>query len=463
MSKMMWGGRFEAAPHPTLLDLTESITTDFRLLPYDVIATKAHARSLVAAGLLEPDRLADVDLVCDELLGEWLEGNVDVSSADEDVHTLVERWLTDRLGETGARIHAGRSRNDLVATDLRLWCRDAAAECAALVSRLVTKIADLAEEHSATVMPGYTHLQRAQAVSLGFHLAAHGFALLRDGDRFVAAGAAAEVSTLGAGALAGTTLPLDPSIAARELEFEKTFDNAMDAVSDRDFACDLAYAAALCGVHLSRLGEEIVLWTTAEFGFARLSDEWSTGSSMMPQKRNPDLAELVRGRSAAAIADLTGLLTLLKGLPLAYDRDLQEDKGFLFGSVDRVHRGLRAVDGLLDALEFDVAAMAQAAAQSGTWATDVAEALVARGLPFREAHRVVGALVGDLSARGLVLEDANEEVLASHHSLLPGLDTARLRDPATGIRTRSNAGGTGPDRVREQAQALRARAGALRT
>ena len=451
---MLWGGRFEAPPHPEALRLTSSIG-DMRLLEHDVAATKAHARALAEAGLLEPDEVSKIDNVLDELV-EQRRGLSTAPPCDvEDVHSFVEKVLIDRLGETGARIHAGRSRNDLVATDLRLWCRDAAGEILGLVVDLLDVIAALGEEHAEVVMPGYTHLQRAQPVSLGFHLLAHGFALARDGRRFAAALDAANTSALGAGALAGTTLPLDPARVAAELRFPEVFGNAMDAVSDRDFACDLVYAAALCGVHLSRLAEEIALWTTAEFGFARLPDEWSTGSSMMPQKRNPDLAELARGRAAGGIADATGMLCLLKGLPLAYNRDLQEDKGFLFSAVDRVASSLVAMKHLLAAIRFDRERLAEAAAAGSAWATDLAESLVQRGVPFRDAHAAIGSLVATLEATGGDLASASPAELQRHHDELRAAD-AEFADPRAGLYARDGVGGTHPDRVREQAKQLRA-------
>jgi argininosuccinate lyase len=373
---------------------------------------------------------------------------------------MVERELTERLGETGARIHAGRSRNDLVATDFRLWCRARSAELVRLTAELIEVLARRALEHKDTVMPGYTHLQRAQPVSLGFHLLAHGWALLRDTERFKAARSAADESALGAGALAGTTLPLDPELAARELGFNRVFDNAMDAVAQRDFACDLVYASALCGVHLSRLAEELVLWSSTEFGFAVLPDDWSTGSSMMPQKRNPDLPELVRGRSAAGIGDLTAMLTLLKGLPLAYDRDLQEDKEIVFGAVDRISGCLEGIAGMIAALSFSGDRLAAAAAGAGTWATDLAEALVGRGVPFRAAHEATGRLVASLEERGIDLSAADESLLQEHHQSFDVSDIT-FADPRVGMTARRGPGATAPHVVAEQARALVARANAV--
>jgi argininosuccinate lyase len=461
-SSALWGGRFQRGPHPEMIALTSSIDTDIRLLPHDVAATKAHARVLVKAGLLDAGDLDAIDDVCDELVGRWRRGELVPAPGDEDVHTLVERTLTEKLGEIGKRIHAGRSRNDLVATDLRLWCKDAAGRAIDLLGELIQTIASFAGAHKETVMPGYTHLQRAQPVSLAFHMLAHGFALVRDVERFRAAHAAADVSALGAGALAGNTLELDPSIAAGELGFEDVFANAMDAVSDRDFASDLLYASALCGVHLSRLAEELVMWTSSEFGFARIADDWSTGSSMMPQKRNPDVAELVRGRAAGGISDLNGLLVLLKGLPLAYDRDLQEDKEYVFRALDRIESSIVAMTRLLGALRLDKDRMVRAATGGAAWATDLAEALVIRGVPFRDAHEAVGGLVADLESQGVALADAPPELLARHHPLLRPSDRAAA-DPLASLKGRSSPGGAAPERVDEQIAALMHTLGAVRS
>jgi argininosuccinate lyase len=452
----LWGGRFARGPHPEMMAFTASIATDLRLLPYDAAATRAHARVLVKAGLLNPADLEALDRVCDDLVHRWERGELVPGPDDEDVHTLVERALTDRLGGVGRRIHAGRSRNDLVATDLRLWCKDAAARLIDALASLAEVVASFAEAHKETVMPGYTHLQRAQPISFAFHMLAHGFSFARDAARFRAAYDSANVSPLGAGALAGNTLGLDPAIGAAELGFDDVFANALDAVSDRDFAGDLLYAAAVCSVHLSRLAEEIVLWTSAEFAFARIADDWSTGSSMMPQKRNPDVAELARGRSAGAISDLTGFLALLKALPLAYDRDLQEDKEYVFRALDRVEGSVSAMTHLLGAIRLDKERMAQAAAGGASWATDLAEALVLRGVPFRDAHEAVGGLVADLEERGMELAAAPPSVLRDHHPLLAEV-RAPAADPVAAIARRSGHGGPAPERVDEQIEQLRGR------
>ena len=447
----LWSGRFEGGPDPTMLGFTGSLDIDLRLLPYDVAATEAHAHVLNHAGLLSDDDVSQITSALARILDEWRDGALEIGD-DEDVHSLVERVLTEQLGDAGRRIHAGRSRNDLVATDFRLWCKDAAQDAQDALGDLVRSITDLAERHAETLLPGYTHLQRAQPVSLGFHLLAHGFALARDIDRFRSAYEAADVSALGAGALAGNTLGLDPYVATQKLDMSHTFDNAMDAVSDRDFATDLLYASAMCTIHLSRLAEEIVLWSSSEFGFVRLADDWSTGSSMMPQKRNPDVAELTRGRAGTLIGDLTSLLGVLKGLPLAYDRDLQEDKEIVFGGFDRALGCVRAMTGLLVSIRFDHEAMSAAASAGSSWATDLAEALVLRGVPFRTAHEEVGRLVAELEKDGSSL---TAEVLTNRPPFLPA--DIDLVPPDASMRRRDTRGGTAPARVAEQIEQLRSK------
>jgi argininosuccinate lyase len=457
MTDPLWGGRFSGRPDREMARLTSSIATDIRLLPYDLRSTKAHARALVKAGLLDAGDASTIEDACDQILADFERSALVPTEDDEDVHSFVERVLTERIGEAGRRIHAGRSRNDLVVTDLRMWAFDAATQLATATADLIEALVEVAEDHVETVMPGYTHLQRAQPVTLAYHLAAHGFALARDGERLRFARSEADVSGLGAGALATSTLPLDREVAAAELSFQTSFDNAMDVVSDRDFAVDLIYASALCCVHLSRLAEEIVVWTTAEFGFATVADEWSTGSSMMPQKRNPDMAELIRGRAGVAIGDVPAALALLKGLPLAYDRDLQEDKEIVFRAVDRARGCLEGMTGLVRAVRFDASAMAGAAAEGGAWATDAAEALVARGVPFRDAHHAIGRLVARLESDPAAPDDA--ELRTFHPELRP---EDIVTDPATSVARRSGPGGPSPDAVRAQLAELRTRAASFR-
>jgi argininosuccinate lyase len=451
---MLWSGRFARPPAPEMLRLSRSIDVDVRLLEADIRSTKAHAHVLAASGLLEPGEVDAIQNACDQLLSDYQGNRCAPMERDEDVHSFVERELTTRAGRTGARLHAGRSRNDLVAADLRLWCKDAAMALQARTTAVLGALVARAEELEDAIIPGYTHLQRAQSVPLAYHFLAHGFALARDVRRFEGAWKAADRSPLGAGAMAGTTLPLDPSVGAAQLAFGSVFDNGMDAVSDRDFACDLLYAISVAGVHLSRIAEEIVLWTTSEFAFARLPDEWSTGSSMMPHKRNPDLAELVRARAAGGIGDLTAMLTLLKGLPFAYNRDLQEDKDLVFRAVDRLMGSLEAAAHLVGSLEIDVARTEAAATNPGAWATELAESLVVRGVAFRDAHFAVGRLVATLESQGLGLADATVGDLTAAHPLLQRADVA-LANPRRGVEARTGHGATAPAEIARQIDALR--------
>jgi argininosuccinate lyase len=358
-----------------------------------VAGSIAHARGLRAAGLLDARRLSAIERGLRRVLKEASGADFEIRSSDEDVHTLVERRLTEIDPDAGHRLHAGRSRNDQVALDLRLWCRDA---CAALVARLSALAAALAEQalrHADWPMPGYTHLQRAQPVTVGHHLLAHAQPLLRDAGRARHAYEAADALPLGAGALAGSTLPLRRDVVARELGFSRQLENSIDAVSDRDFALDVVYACASIGLHLSRFGEDLVLWASSEFGFLSLADEVATGSSLMPQKKNPDMAELLRGRSGRALGAFTALAAVLKGLPLAYDRDLQEDKLALFAAVHNAVECLDAARLLVERLEFDHLRLEAAASDPQLLATDSAERMVEEGVPFREAHEQVGRSV----------------------------------------------------------------------
>ena len=375
MSGPLWSGRLAGGLDPVILDFTASLEVDRRLLPFDLRASSVHVRMLARQGLLEPE-LAERIV---EALGRV---EIEPDAADEDVHSAIER----RLGELGPRVHAGRSRNDQVQTAMRLWVKDACARAAAAVRELGGALLDQAGSAGQAVMPGYTHGQRAQPVWLGQHLAAHVWALVRDLRRLAAVSEAADVCPLGAGALAGSSLPLDPDWVAAELGFARRFENSLDAVSDRDYVSGIVYASALCMVHLSRLAEELVLWTSAEYGFAELDDSAATGSSMMPQKKNPDAAELTRGKAGTAIGRLAGLLATLKGLPLAYNRDLQEDKRAAFDQVDDLLGALGAMTVCVRGLTFRPERMAAAANDGATVATDVAEQLVREGVAFREAH-----------------------------------------------------------------------------
>ena len=382
----LWSGRLEGGLHPDVLALTQSLDIDQRLLPYDVAASQAHVRMLGRQGIIPAAEAAQIE----DALGQVA---IDDGATDEDVHSLIERQLVAMLGDTGRRVHAGRSRNDQVATAFRLWCRTHAYRLQLAVADLQQALLGVAERDGTTVLPAFTHLQRAQPVPLAHHVAAHAWALQRDVGRFAAAQDAANVSPLGAGALAGSSLPLDPAGVAADLGMRTSFVNSLDAVSDRDFAADLLYACALCLVHCSRMGEELILWTSQEFGWAALADDVATGSSMMPQKKNPDVAELARGRSGTAIGRLTGLLATMKGLPLTYNRDLQEDKEGVFAQVDATIGVLRLLQLAYEGLTIDAAKMRAAAADGTTVATDVAEALVRGGMPFRDAHTEVATRI----------------------------------------------------------------------
>ena len=388
----MWGGRFRRRLLPELERFSSSLSVDFELYPYDVAGSMAHARGLAAAGILKPGQLAAIERGLRRIKRELDAGSFKFVDSDEDIHTAIERRLTE-LTTAGAALHAGRSRNDQVALDLRLYCRAAAAEAVAAIGGLVDALASQATAHADWPMPGYTHLQRAQPVTVGHHLLAHAEPVLRDAQRFRYAYDSADEMPLGSGALAGTTLPLRRELVAKELGFSRLTANSIDAVSDRDFALDLLHACLAASLHLSRLGEDVVLWATAEFGFVVLEDEISTGSSLMPQKKNPDIAELLRGRAGRAVGGYASLATTMKGLPLAYDRDLQEDKPAVFAAVEGTLESLRAAQLLVQHLRFDRERLASAASDAAMLATDAADQLVRRGTPFRRAHEQVGEAV----------------------------------------------------------------------
>jgi argininosuccinate lyase len=379
---------------PQLERFSSSLELDYELYPYDIQGSVAHARGLAAAGLITRTQLGAIERGLRRIQRELDNGQFKFEPSDEDIHTAIERRLTE-LTPAGASLHTGRSRNDQVALDLRLYCRDRAREAMVRIAGVVDSLAAQAEAHAAWLMPGYTHLQRAQPVTVGHHLLAHAEPLMRDAARFRAAFESAGTMPLGSGALAGSTLPLHRRAVARELGMRELTANSMDAVSDRDFALDLAYACVATSVHLSRLGEDVVLWASSEFGFVRLADEVSTGSSLMPQKKNPDIAELLRGRAGRSLGGFVALATVLKGLPLAYDRDLQEDKAALFAAVENTLESVEAADLLVRHLVFDRERLAEAAADPLLLATDVAEDLVRGGMPFRQAHETVGRQVRD--------------------------------------------------------------------
>ncbi|MDD9370226.1 MAG: argininosuccinate lyase, partial [Acidimicrobiales bacterium] len=386
----LWHGRFEGGPAAELLAFTVSLDVDRRLAADDLTGSRAHVRGLTRAGILSDDESGVVLAALDRVEDELQTGQFAFEPTDEDIHTAIERRVTALAGPAGAKLHTGRSRNDQVATDLRLWTRRELGEIARRVVALQRTLLDRAGEAGPAYLPGYTHLQRAQPVLLAHHLLAHGWSLARDVDRLLDCRRRLDVSPLGAGALAGSSLPLDPDGTAEDLGFAARFENSLDAVSDRDFVAEALFALSLLAIHLSRMGEEVILWSTDEFGFARLDDGYSTGSSMLPQKKNPDIAELARGKAGRVIGDLTGILATLKGLPLSYNRDLQEDKEPLFDAVDQMALALTAMSGLYGTLVFDVDRMALAADSPYSAAIDLAEMLVERGMPFRDAHALVG-------------------------------------------------------------------------
>lgn len=439
----LWHGRFDSGPDKTLMAYTESLSFDSRLWRDDIAGSRAHVQMLGAAGILPPTDVAQILSALDQVYGEFDGGSFEFVETDEDIHTAIERRVTQIAGDAGGRIHTGRSRNDQVATALRLWCKREVTHIARLAIQLVEVLHQRADEadnaNPPVSLPGYTHLQRAQPVLLSHHLRAHGWALLRDVDRLTDAVTRLDVSPLGAGALAGSSLPLDPSQSAATLGFARPFANSLDAVSDRDFVAEILFDVALLGVHLSRIGEEWVLWTSEEFGFATLDDAFATGSSMLPQKKNADIAELARGKAGRLIGNLTGLLTTLKGLPLAYNRDLQEDKEPLFDSVVQIQRALVAVAGMISTATFHVDVMQIAANQQVMGATDLAEWLVRNGRPFREAHAVVGAVVRESLSTGRELTD----IVTAHPDL--GAEAAALLGPGVSVTMRRTPGAAGPE------------------
>jgi len=447
----LWAGGFAGPPDPAMWAYTSSLAVDRRLWRQDVAGSRAHVRALVAAGVLDE---GEGKLLLDglaEVARELGAGTFAWQASDEDVHTAVERRLTELVGPAGGKLHTGRSRNDQVATDLHLWLKDATAAAVEAVAGLVDALARTAHAHPDAVLPGLTHLQPAQPVLWGFQLAAHGFALVRDLGRLQDAGRRADVCPLGAGALAGSSFPLDPAATATDLGFAAAFDNAMDATADRDAVAELLAATAIAMVHASRLAEDVTLW--AGRGWVRLPDAWATGSSMLPQKRNPDVAELVRGRAGTVLGRLAGLLATLKGVPLAYARDLQEDKAAAFEAVDTLVASMGALAGLVAGLEPDRARMLADAQAGESTAADLAEALVCAGVPFREAHAAVAAAVRLAAGRGARLADLDAAELAAIHPALAEVDLAVLEVRGS-LAAKATPGSTHPARVEDQLAVL---------
>ncbi len=446
----LWVGRFSKPPAAEAAALSESLSFDVRLAPQDVEASVAHARGLEDAGLLTADEAAALEKTLREVGAEIAAGTFAFHPFDEDVHSAIERGVTERLGDLGAKLNAGRSRNDLVVTDLRLWLLAAREGIEERAVRLVQALVAHAREHASTVMPGTTHGRLAQPVTLGHHLLAHAWALARDLERFDGWAGRASTSPLGAGALATSTLPLDPARTAARLGFVGAFANSIDAVSDRDFAQEFLADAAILGTHLSRLAADLIRWSDESLGWAELDEAYATGSSMMPQKRNPDVAELARAKAGRLVGGFTALSSLLAGLPLGYHRDLQEDKQPLFDAADTLEATLAALAGCVETLTFRPEAMRLAVEAPALYATDVAEELVRRGVPFREAHRRVGELLKTLEAEGRTLRDLTDEEWVAYG--LPG--GASLLDPDRAVRARSVAGGPSLESVAAQADVL---------
>jgi argininosuccinate lyase len=448
-AKTPWGGRFSKPLDAFVADFGASLPVDRRLWRHDIRGSIAHARMLGEQGIISAADAEQIELGLSEIHGEMEAGHFAFDPADEDIHMAIERALVAKVGDAGRRLHTGRSRNDQVALDARMYAKDAALRLVEGANAVRANLLALAEEHFGVVMPGYTHLQKAQPLLLSHHLLAYFWMLARDVERLRAAYAAADSMPLGSAALAGTTFPLDRSAVAEELGFATLAPNSLDAVSDRDFLLDLTYACTVAMVHLSRLCEELVLWSSDEFGFVVMDDSFSTGSSIMPQKKNPDFAELVRGKTGRVVGDLTALIVTLKGLPLAYNKDMQEDKEPTFDAADTLADCLRAVGGMLSTLRFDAARMRAGAGGGFMAATDLADHLAARGVPFREAHEIVGGLVLECERAGRTLQDMTlEELRASSPAF--GADALEALDIDAVVSRRVSRGGTGHDAVRFQ-------------
>lgn len=441
----LWHGRFAEGPAEALWAYTVSLGFDRTLAFDDLVGSRAHVRGLVRAKLLDAEEAGAILSALDEVEAEIRDDRFEFLADDEDIHTAIERRVIELAGTAGAKLHTGRSRNDQVATALRLWSKREIALVAERTLQLQEVLLRRAQEAGNAYLPGYTHLQQAQPVLLAHHLLAHGWALARDVDRLLDARCRLDVSPLGAGALAGSSLSLDPHGTATDLGFDHAFENSLDAVSDRDFVAEALFDLALLGVHLSRIGEEVVLWSSEEFGFLRLSDQYATGSSMLPQKKNPDIAELARGKAGRVIGNLTGFLATLKGLPLAYNRDLQEDKEPLFDAVRQVSLALIAVAGMMDTAEFRVERMEALADTPTAAAIDLAELLVEGGMPFRDAHVVVG----DLVRQSLIDDGPSLSSLVRNHPAL-GPAAAALLEPGVAVTRRTTPGGAGPIPVASQ-------------
>ncbi|UNK81403.1 argininosuccinate lyase [Sphingopyxis granuli] len=452
----MWGGRFGGGPAAVMQEINASIPVDKRLWEEDIAASRAHAAMLGAQGIIAAADAATIDAGLAQIAGEFAAGGVPVDLALEDIHMTVESRLKDLVGEPAGRLHTARSRNDQVATDFRLWVRTACDRIDAGLKALQAALLARADEHAGSIMPGFTHLQVAQPVTLGHHLLAYVAMFGRDRGRFADARARLNESPLGAAALAGTGFPVDRHATAAALGFDRPMANSIDAVSDRDFALEYCAAASIAALHLSRLAEEVVIWASQPFGFVALPDAWSTGSSIMPQKRNPDAAELVRGRAGLLLGAFQRLAVIVKGLPLTYSKDLQDDKETVFGAFDALALSLAAMTGMVETLAFRADRMRALAASGFSTATDLADWLVREaGVPFREAHHIVGACVKRSEELGVELSALPADEAAAIHAAVTPAVLAALTVEAS-VASRASYGGTAPERVREAVAAARA-------
>ena len=445
----LWGGRFSGGPADAVFALSRSVHFDWRLAPYDIRSSLAHLSVLESSALINKDDAASIRTALKQLSAEVLDGSFIAAAHDEDVHSALERGLNEKLGARGGLLRAGRSRNDQVTTDLRLFAIDHMLEIALLITGMQSALLEKASEYVNDSAPGFTHIQHAQPVSFGHELAKHAHAFGRDLDRIDDWLLRTSVSSLGAGALAGSSLPLDPKATAKDLGFRASFANSIDAVSDRDYCAEALFILALIGTHLSRIGEEWTLWASSEFAWAKVSDAYSTGSSIMPQKKNPDIAELARGKSGRLVGDLVSVLTMLKGLPFAYNRDLQEDKEPFFDSVDTLLVLIPALTGMIATTDFDREKMAAAAPLGFSLATEIADYLALKGIPFAIAHEAAGACVALCESSDRQLHQLSDSELLTIH---PSLD-ASVRSRLTvhgALSSRTTAGGTAPSLVDEQ-------------
>jgi len=450
----LWGGRFEKKPDELAREFTASLPFDRRLAVHDIAGSIAHVRMLGRCKIISTEEARQLEAGLERVRSGLSSGELQFEQGSEDVHTEIERLLGEQIGGLAGKLHTARSRNDQVALDLRLFVREEIDALSDGIRALQKVLLDLAEKHVETILPGYTHLQRAQPVSLAHHLLAHFQAFQRDRERLSDSRSRVNILPLGAAALAGTSFPIDPSFVAEQLGFERVFANSMDAVADRDFAIEFLSVASMAMMHVSQLAAELVLWSSSEFGYVRLDDAWCTGSSIMPQKRNPDVAELARGKAGRVFGDLVAMLTVTKGLTLTYNRDYQEDKEALFDAVDTMRTSLGVLRGMLTSATFDRDKMAAALEHGFPTATEVADYLVRKAVPFREAHGIVGQIVSYCEKQGTRIEDLTAEEWRSFSREF-GQDIADFISPHGAMRAKTSPGGTSPDRVREQLAAAR--------